>query len=232
MTSPSTETLDRAPAHPDAPGVPFPPVAEDAFDPDLAALADARSTSARRAAVAARILAMLAACALAFALRHDLRYALAPRASVDLGSNPSVEQLDGASHALVTIEGVPGGVGAVDYRRPLGDSLYRLAPLVDHPDVYVEIRLPDGVDPSRFIPPTKVQGRLVPMDEGGARFSTARALVAQTTGRPPPAKAWILQEGAQPSWSSPGALIAALALVIAAVQLVGLLAPLARRRSR
>jgi len=122
-------------------------------------------------------------------------------------------------------------VGAVDYKRPLGDALYRLAPLVDHPDVFVEIQLPAGADPSRFIPPTKVQGRLVPMDDGGARFSSARALLTDATGHAPPAKAWILQEGAEPSWSSPGAVVALLALLLAAAQAVMLVAP-RRRRAR
>lgn len=228
----SSETLDRVPAHPDAPGVPFPPVAEDAFDAELEAIAEARVASSRRVAVFARIFAIVAACALAYALRWDLRYAMASHAAVDLGANPSAAQLDGASHALVSIDGVPGGVGAVDYRRPLGDSMYRLAPLVDHPDVFVELRLPDGVDPTRFIPPTTVRGRLVPMDEGGARFASARSLIAQATGRPPPARAWILQEGAEPSWASAGAILAVLALLLAAVQVVTLVTPTVRRRGR
>jgi hypothetical protein len=221
--------LDHVPARPDEPGVPFPPVAEDAHDAELEAIASARVASARKFASLARVFAMVASLALAYALRADLRYAMASRTATDLGSSPTPAQLDGASHQLVSIAGVPGGVGAVDYKRPLGDAMYRLAPLVDHPDVFVEIRLPDGVDPSRFIPPTTVRGRLVPMDEGGARFASARALITDATGKNPPQKAWILQEGAEPSWSSPGAVVASIALLLAAVQLVTLVTP--RRRA-
>jgi len=224
-----SEILDHVPARPDEPGVPFPPVAEDAYDAELEALADARFESARRFATFARIFAIVASLALAWALRADLRYAMAPHAATDLGANPTPAQLDGAAHQYVSITGVPGGVGAVDYKRPLGDAMYRLAPLVDHPDVFVELQLPQGVDPTRFIPPTTVRGRLVPMDEGGARFASARALIGYATGHNPPQKAWILQEGAEPSWSSPGAVIAVIALLLAAFQVVTLVAP--RRRA-
>jgi hypothetical protein len=224
-----SDFLDHVPARPDEPGVPFPPVAEDAYDAELEAIAEARVASARKFATLARIFAVVASIALAYALRADLRYAMAPRAATDLGHDPTPAQLDASAHTFVSIDGVPGGVGAVDYRRPLGDAMYRLAPLVDHPDVLVELRLPDGVDPSRFIPPTTVRGRLVPMDEGGARFASARALVGGATGTNPPQKAWILQEGAEPSWSSPGAILAVIALLLAAVQVVTLVAP--RRRS-
>jgi hypothetical protein len=67
------------------------------------------------------------------------------------------------------------------------------------------------------------------MDDGGARFASARALVGGATGQNPPQKAWILQQGAEPSWSSPGAVVALLALLLAAVQVVMLVTP--RRRA-
>jgi hypothetical protein len=218
-----------APARPDAPGVPFPPVAEDAYDAELEAIAEARHASSARVAFIARLFAIAASAALAFALRHDLRFALSGQTAIDLSSSPTTAQLSEASHHLVDIHGVPGGVGAVDYRRPVGDGLYRLAPLVDQPNVYVELRLPDGIDPTRYIPPTSLHGRLVPMDEGGARFSSARALIQSSTGRPAPAEAFILEEGARPSLTSPGAVIAVLAILLCAGQLAMMVRP---RRAR
>ena len=77
-----------------------------------------------------------------------------------------------------------------------------------------------------------MRGRLVPMDEGGARFASARALIDDATGHDPPQKAWILQEGAEPSWSSPGAVVALLAMLLAAVQIVTLVTPSRRRAAR
>ena len=218
-----------APARPDAPGVPFPPVAEDAYDAELEAIAESRHASGARVAFIARLFAIGASAALAFALRHDLRFALSSQTPIELSSSPSTAELQGASHRLVDIHGVPGGVGAVDYRRPIGNGMYRLAPLVDHPDVYVELRLPDGIDPTRYIPPTSLHGRLVPMDEGGARFSSARALIESSTGRPPPAQTFILEEGARPSVTSPGAVIAALALLLCVGQLAMMATPRRRR---
>lgn len=220
-----------APDRPDAPGVPFPRVADDAYDAELEAIAELRARPAARTATVARLLAIAAAAALVWALRFDLRYALAPRAAVELGSSPTTEQLAGASHRLVSIDGIPGGVGAIDYHRPLRDGVYRLAPLVERPDVYVELRLPDGIDPARFVPPTRVQGRLVPLDEAGARFSHARAMIERAAGRPPTASTYLLELGAQPSLGAPGAVIALLAGVLCLGQLAMLAAAL-RPRAR
>lgn len=226
-----TDRSDVAPAQPDAPGVPFPPVADDAYDAELEAIADARGSSAARFAFFARLVAIAASAALAFALRYDLRYAFAPRTAIELPANATSDQLEGAKHRYVSIAGVPGGVGAVDYHRPLGSGTYRLAPLVDRPDVYVELRLPKGIDPTRFIPPTVIHGRLVPMDEGGARFASARALVAEATGRPVPARTFILEEGTEPSLTAPSAVVAMMAILLCTSQVFMLVAPRRRRRA-
>jgi hypothetical protein len=161
-------------------------------------------------------------------LRHDLRYAFASPQPVILASNASTEQLRAASHQYVSMAGIPGGVGAVDYRRAAQSGVYRLAPLVDRPDVLVELRLPNGADPSRFVPPTSVQGRLVPLDEGGVRFGDARALLEHATGHAVPANAFLLEAGAQPSVRAPAAVLAAVALLVLVVQSAFLLA--SRRR--
>lgn len=217
------------PAHPDEPGVPFPPIAEDAYDAELEAIAAARAMPAERALTAVRVVSILFAAVLAFALRHDLRYALSPSTAVELSRTATPAELSSAAHRLVAMPGIPGGVGAVDYRRPLQGGAYRLAPLVDRPDVFVELRLPDGVDPARFVPPTAVQGRLVPLDDGGVRFGDARGLLERATGRAVPARAFLLESGAQPSMRAPAALLGAVALLVLFIQ-GALLA--AQRRAR
>ncbi|GAC1352139.1 MAG: hypothetical protein NVS3B20_07380 [Polyangiales bacterium] len=212
------------PAHPDAPGVPFPRIAEDAYDAELETLSFRRAfrrTDAREHFVLfLRLLTIVAASVLAFALRHDLHYAFASREPTHLDAlSASADDLAAAAHHHVVLRGVPGGVGAVDYRRSLQDGLYRLAPLVERPEIYVELRLPKGSDPARFIPPTSVSGRFVPLDEGGARFSSARALIESTVGRPAPKTAYLLEEGVSPTVRSPGSIIAALAIAIGLLQL-------------
>lgn len=216
------------PARPDEPGVPFPHVAEDAYDAELESLAFERRRVGQRALDFVRLLSIVASALLVVALRHDLRWALAPRAVVELSSNASQAELAAASHRLVALKGIPGGVGAVDYRRPIQGGLYRLAPLVDRPDVYAELRLPDGVDPARFVPPTSLEGRLVPLEQGGVRFGNARALIEGATGRPVPAPAYLLEVGARPSLGAPAAVLGLVALLVCTVQSLSLLARVRR----
>ena len=174
-------------------------------------------------------MAIAASAALVFALRVDLRYALAPHETVVLGASPTSAQLAAATHRHVSIDGIPGGVGAIDYRRPLRDGVYRLAPLVDRSDVYVELRLPDGVDPARFVPPTRVDGRLVPIDDGGARFSHVRAMIERASGKPAPANTYLLEQGAAPTLRAPSAIVAMLAGVLCLGQIAMLIGSLKKR---
>jgi len=224
-----SEQVHEVPPRPDQPGVPLPPIAEDAHDPELESLASVHASGATRALTVVRIVTMVAAAMLVFALRHDLRYALASGTPVVLSSNASTEQLSAAAHKYVSLSGIPGGVGAIDYRRTAPSGLYRLAPLVDRPDVFVELRLPDGVDPSRFVPPTTVQGRLVPLDEGGVRFGDGRELLEGATGHRVPANAFLLESGAQPSFRAPAVVLGAVALLVLAVQAAFLAAGRSRR---
>lgn len=214
--------------------MPFPPVAEDARDPELEALLlekAGRDESGRRALAFVRVLSIVAAGLLAFALRHDLRYALASSTPTELSSSAPTEELRANAHRYASIAGIPGGVGAVDYRRAAQSGVYRLAPLVDRPDILVELRLPKGADPSRFVPPTTVSGRLVPLDEGGVRFGDARGLLERATGRPVPANAFLLEAGAQPSFRAPAPILGAVALAVVALQ-AAFLASSARTRRR
>jgi hypothetical protein len=218
VTASATEPSHVVPARPDEPGVPFPPVAEDAYDAELETIALERGRNASRALSMVRTASIVAAALLAFALRHDLRFAFASSSPTELSSNATAADLDAASHRLVSMKGIPGGVGAVDYRRPVQGGTYRLAPLVDRPDIYAELRLPDGVDPARFVPPTSIEGRLVPLDAGGVRFGDARTLLERATGRPVPAKAYLVEVGARPSLGAPAAVLALVALLVCTAQ--------------
>lgn len=227
---PVGEEAHVVPARPDEPGIPFPHVAEDAYDAELESLAAERRRVGQRALDFVRLLSIVASALLVVALRHDLRWALAPSAVVELPANASPAELAAASHRQVALKGIPGGVGAVDYRRPIQGGLYRLAPLVDRPEVYAELRLPNGADPARFVPPTSLEGRLVPLEQGGVRFGDARALIEGATGRAAPAPAYLLEVGARPSLGAPAAVLGMVALLVCAVQSASLLGRLARLR--
>ena len=229
VSATTTEPSHVAPAHPDQPGVPFAPIADDAFDPDLERIAFERDRVGERALAGVRMFSIAVAGLLAFALRNDLRYALGPSSPIELSPRATAAELDAASHHHVAMKGIPGGVGAVDYRRPLQSGTYRLAPLVDRPDVYAELRLPDGVDPRRFVPPTFIEGRLVPLDAGGVRFGDARALIEGSTGKPAPAPAYLIEVGARPTVRNPAVALGALALLVCAAQGAALLAQLRRK---
>lgn len=218
MSASTTDSRPIVPARPDEPGVPFPPVAEDAYDAELETIALERDRNANRALRVVRVFSIVAAGLLGFALRHDLRYALAPSSALELSPHATSAELAAASHHYVSVKGIPGGVGAVDYRRPLQGGVYRLAPLVDRPDVYAELRLPDGADPARFVPPTSVEGRLVPLDSGGVRFGDARALLESATGRKVPAPAFLIEVGQRPSLGAPAAVLGVVALLVCAAQ--------------
>ena len=227
-----------APDAPDAPGVPFPRVKDDAFDPILAevsAFTAGRRATALATTTAARLVAIAAALGLMFALRNDVRYALSSSSPVMLSAKSGAAEIEGAANRYVSFEGVAGGVGAVEYRRPLREGLFRLAPIVDRPEVFVELRLHDDDDPVRFVPPTSVAGRLVLLDEGGARFRDARALIERATGTKVAARAFLIEPGSAPSLTLPGALVALLAMAIGALQGGSFLQSLAddrRRRAR
>ncbi len=226
------DSVSVAPVRPDAPGVPFPHVADDAVDEALAEVTAARAAPLERALLLVRAVSVVAAVLLAFALRHDLRYAMSPSTPQEISVGTGAAELDALSHRLVALRAVPGAVGGVDYRRPTAGVTYRLAPLVDRADIYVELVIPDGVDPSRFVPPTTLRGRLVPLDDAGVRFQGARSLLGNSIpGQAVPARAFLLEHGAEPSPRSPGAVVAGLALLIGAVQAAFLVAQLRRTAS-
>ena len=88
-----------------------------------------------------------------------------------------------------------------------GDSF--TTPVAGNPAVWVEIRVPEGFEGPRFVPPTAFAGRLVPIADAGLRHAGLVASVREHTGTTVPKDAWILIDG-----SSPRASRWALALVL------------------
>lgn len=182
------------------------PFSEEPLDPDLAELPRPRRP-ARGVTLAVLALTALAAALLLFALRADVRYALRGGPPRDLGELVHAEA--GFSPGeWVRGAGLLAGTGAIRYGRVLERDTFRLAPLAGSDRLWVEVRVPEGMESPRFVPPTSFVGRLERFRDAGLRHAGLAAEVSRATGARVPADAWLLVDG-----EGPGDLRWALALV-------------------
>ncbi len=103
-----------------------------------------------------------------------------------------------------------GSSGAIRYARPLEGDSFRLQPVAGNRRLWVEIRVPEGMEGPRFVPPSSFAGRLVPFDQAGIRHAGLRRSVLQETGVQVPSDAWLLVDGASPRASRWAVALAAL----------------------
>lgn len=178
-------------------------------DPELLAL-PAPPKRERLLTVALMAITAIAAGLLAWSLRSEARYAIASSAPKDLGDLVGFDAGSAQPNTYVTGSSkLLGTKGAIKYGRPAESDSFRLAPVAGNDKLWVEIRVPEGFEGPRFIPPTTFAGRLVPFSEAGLRHSGLPETVRQKGGGNVPADAWILIDG-----SSPRASRWALALVV------------------
>jgi hypothetical protein len=144
------------------------------------------------------VVTMLASCWLLLALRGEVAYALSPSTPVEIGeltrSSPPAELANRYARAT----GLLGGVRAIRYERPMEGDSYRLAPIAGNPGVWVEIRVPEGMEGAKFTPPSSFVGRLVPMREAGIRHRGLGVSVAEAGAGKIPEGAWLLVDGSSP----------------------------------
>jgi hypothetical protein len=223
---PSTTTLP-APRRPPlaADGGPAPGGAErlDAagVDPELVAL-PAPPRRERTFTVVLMALTAVAALAMAFALRGEASYALRPGQPADLGELAATTPGAELANRYVRGAGLLGTTGAIKYGRAAESDSFRLAPIAGNPGVWVEIRVPEGFEGPRFVPPSSFAGRLVPFDQAGIRhLGLADSVRAQTDQRVPPG-AWLLIDGASPRASRWAFALALLFVGFAAWNAVGI----------
>lgn len=180
-------------------------------DPELLAL-PAPPRHEQRLTVVLMVLVSLASCWLLWALRGEVKYAFSTRAPVDLGdlvqATPAVEQ----ANRYVRANGLLAATRTIRYERPMEGDSFRLAPIAGNPRVWVEIRVPEGMEGPKFAPPTAFMGRLVPFHEAGIRHRGLAANLAQAGAGGVPEGAWLLIDGGSPRasrWSvALGALLA------------------------
>jgi hypothetical protein len=88
---------------------------------------------------------------------------------------------------------------SAEYRRPLDPDRFRLAEVIGNPRVWVELRVPSGIEPEHFVPPNSFVGRFVPFDKAGVRHAVLAGAVSAAFGRPPADGAWLLVDGESPA---------------------------------
>ena len=189
------------------------------IDPELEALPEPRRPFRRLTLATMSVTAGLA-LATGFGLRSSAAFALQSGPPRELGALAAV-QLDGSlANSWVHGTGTIADEG-VEYRRPLDGDRYRLVPLEGTPRLFVELRVPSGVEPSHYVAPNSFVGRLVPLESAGIRYQAVSDAVSRTLAGPAEG-AWLLVDGQAPSTSRWALSLIALFVVFAAVNVWGI----------
>jgi two-component system response regulator AtoC len=162
-------------------------------DPELEALPAPRREE-RRFTLVLMVATILASAAMGWALRGEVRYALTPPTPVELGDLGHATPTADLANRYVRAGGLLASAGAIRYERPMEGDSFRLAPIAGNPGVWVEIRVPEGMEGPKFAPPTSFVGRLVPFREAGVRH----AGLVKSAGAAVPPNAWLLVDGSSP----------------------------------
>jgi hypothetical protein len=166
-------------------------------DQDLIAL-PAPPRQERVLTVVLMLATAVASLAMLWALRGEVAYALSARAPLELGELGQAAPTAGLKNRYVRATGLLSSGRAIRYERPMEGDSFRLAPLASNPGVWVEIRVPEGMEGPKFAPPTTFVGRLVPFSEAGIRHVGLAQSVAEAGGGEIPAGSWLLVDGASP----------------------------------
>jgi hypothetical protein len=187
------------------------PVERDASaaDPELLAL-PAPPKRERTLTVALMAITAIGALAMAFALRGEAAYALRSGQPADVGELVGFAPGEDLANRYVRGGGLLGTKGAIKYGRAAESDSFRLAPIAGNSNVWVEIRVPEGFEGPRFVPPSSFAGRLVPLHSAGIRHLGLPDSVRDQTAERIPAGAWLLIDGASPRASRWALALAAL----------------------
>ncbi len=166
-------------------------------DPELIAL-PAPPRRERTLAVILMMVTAVASVAMCWALRTEVAYSFSKPVPQDLGELGALPLDTVKPGTYVEARGLLGSAGALRYSRPLEGDSFRLQPVPNNPRLWVEIRVPEGLEGPRFVPPTTFAGRLSPMPAAGLRHSGLARSVHAQTGTVIKPDAWILVDGASP----------------------------------
>lgn len=167
-------------------------------DPELLAL-PAPPKRERLLTVALMTITGIAAALLAWSLRSEARYALVGSTPRDVGDLTAFHPSDGDSNTYVQgTTKLLGTQGAIKYGRPAESDSFRLAPVAGNEKIWVEIRVPEGFEGPRFIPPNAFAGRLVRFRDAGLRHAGLPGTVKDKSGAEVPEDAMLLIDGSSP----------------------------------
>ncbi len=200
-------------------------------DPELLSLPAPRRRE-RTAAVVLMVLTAVAAVWMAVALLAEARYALSPGRPLDVGDLTTLHPGADLDDRYVRASGLLGTSGAIRYGRAAEGDSFRLAPVAGNPALWVEIRVPEGFEGPRFVPPTAFAGRLVPFRKAGVRHVRLLKEVGSQTGVAVPDDAWLLIDGGSPRASRWAVALAALFAGFALWNVGGVARILSRVRDR
>jgi hypothetical protein len=190
------------------------------IDPELEALPEPRRPW-RRATLATMAITAIAAGLLVVGLAPLVTYATRGGAPVELGPLTAVQPDEKNAGTWVHATGTLVGRG-IEYRRPLDSDRYRLAQVEGNPRLFIELRIPSGIEPEHYVAPNSFVGRLSPLDHAGVRHGALAGALQSALGKPPPADAWVLVDGESPATTRWAAALSALLVVFAAFNIWGL----------
>ena len=182
--------------------------AEDEVDPELLELPPP-ARGQRQLTIAMLLLVAVVGSSMAYALRSEAAYALAPTRETDVGDLYAFDTKQAEPNRFVRGTGVLGGALAVRFERAFESDTYRVSPVMGRRDLWVEVRVPAGEEGGRYVPPSSFSGRLVPWSESGLRHRGLESAVDSVASEPIAAKGWLLVDG-----ESPRTARAALGLVV------------------
>lgn len=205
-------------------------------DPELLAL-PAPPRRERTATLVVMALTSLAALGMCAALGGEAIYALSPGRPQEVADLSALAPGPDLANRYVRGQGLLGTSGAVRYGRPAEGDSFRLAPVAGNPRIWVEIRVPEGFEGPRFVPPSTFAGRLVPLADAGLRHAGLRSAVEESAvdekamgGTTLPADAWLLVDGNSPRASRWALALVGLLLGFAAWNVLGIARILRRVR--
>ncbi len=108
-----------------------------------------------------------------------------------------------------------GAAGAIRFERPFESDTYRLSPVAGRRDLWVEVRVPQGEESGRYVPPTSFAGRLVAFDKAGPRHRGLVTAIEAATHEAVPAGAKVIVDEEAPAKARWAVALAAVFLAFA-----------------
>ncbi len=188
-------------------------------DPELEALPVPRRPW-RRATLATMIAVATLSLAAAWALVATARFSLQKGPPRELGS-PTNVQLGAALENTWAHGEAELAEKSIEYRRPLDSDRFRLVEVAGNRSLWVELRIPAGIESEHYVPPNSFVGRVVPFSKAGLRHAALADAIGGAYGRRPDADAWLLIDGEAPATTRWALGLIALFVVFAAFNVWG-----------